>query len=101
VNASCFKTRNDEEKVRLVANAINKIRVGSRIVTTSFPENENQAYLFSKNYQPPINVVFVEKPFNECLENESNKPEESRRSVVSMLQHHKKVIQNKASIKAF
>jgi len=43
VDASKLKTRDDEQKVHLVANVINKIRVGSRIIVTNFPENDKQA----------------------------------------------------------
>jgi len=38
-----INTRNNEEKVSRVAEAIDKFRVGSRVIVTNFPENAEQA----------------------------------------------------------
>jgi hypothetical protein len=44
-----IKTTSNEEKVRKIAEELHKKRVGQRLVVEDFPENLEQAVLFSKN----------------------------------------------------
>lgn len=56
------------------------------MIIENFPKNSNQAYLFAKNKTPVLNVIFLEAPFSECLDNEEKKPESEKRS--SILLHN-------------
>lgn len=49
VNSASIHTHDDEEKVKLLSAQLDEVRVGQRVVIEDFPENQQQAYLFSKN----------------------------------------------------
>lgn len=101
LNAYFIKTNSNEEKVRRIAEELHKRRVGQRIVVEDFPENLEQALLFTKNYQQPTKVVNLICPFSECLDNEAIKDEDKRRPLNSLKQKCNRIESNLPDIKKY
>jgi len=101
VDAGKIHGVDDESRVKELTKVLDKVRIGQKVIVEDFPHNENQAYLFSKNYQPPVKLVYLECPFSECLDNERKKPLNQRRSVVQMQQKSQKLYQNLKAMHAF
>jgi len=57
--------------------------------------------LFSKNYQPPVKVIYLECTFSECLDHERSKGNNSKRGIVVLDQNSKQLYANIKDIKKF
>jgi AAA15 family ATPase/GTPase len=49
INANKFKGKDDFETVKKLSEQLDKVPVGTSVVVEDFPQNAEQAYLFSKN----------------------------------------------------